>query len=113
MSAPGFPAGDPRQYDPVEVEAYVNDATATIRSLQVRLADAARRADEAEMALADCPPETASLGRALLLASDVSDKTIAEAETRAAEIVRLAGEQAVSIIAAAEDEAASACRGCS
>jgi len=105
MSTPSFPAGDPKYYDPAEVEAYVNDATTTIRTLQARLADAARRADEAEQALGDCQPEAASLGRALLLASEVADKTVAEAEAHAAEIVRAASEQAAAIIATAELEA--------
>jgi len=90
-SSPAHAApAETRYYDPDEVDTYVNDATNTIRTLNARLLDATRRADEAERALGDKQTETASLGRALLLASDVADKTIFGAGATAAEIIRAA-----------------------
>jgi hypothetical protein len=102
MSASNFSINEPKYYDPAEVDTYVNDATNTIKTLQSRLAEATRRAEEAERAAAEGKPETASLGRALLLASEVADKTISDADVKAAEIVHAAHERASSIIATAE-----------
>lgn len=105
MSASSFSVGEPKYYDPAEVEAYVNAATATIKALQARLTDAIQRAEASEAALDNSQPETAGLGRALLLASEVADKTISEAEARAAEVVRAAEERGATLVAAAEAEA--------
>jgi cell division septum initiation protein DivIVA len=105
MSSPGSSAGEAKYYDPAEVESYISEATSTVNALQSRLADALRRAEEAERALDEKQPETASLGRALLLASSVADKTIAEAETKAEEIHNDAEVRAASIVAEAEVEA--------
>jgi hypothetical protein len=100
-----LPAGATRYYDPNEVEAYIRDATTAIGMLQARLQEAVHRAEEAERKLADYKPETLGLGRALLLASDVADKTIADADGRVAEIMRVAQRQAAELIDNANAEA--------
>jgi len=114
MSSPDPTAGQQKYYDPAEVEAYVADVTATIKTLQARLQEAVRRAEHAEQsgpgerwdqASGDYHPESASLGRALLLAGEVADKTIADADTRAAEIARAAEYRAAAIVEAAHTEA--------
>lgn len=106
MSASDPPPGQQKYYDPAEVEAYVRDVTETIKTLQARLQEASRRAEAAERALdGDAQPETASLGRALLLAGEVADKTIADANAKAAEILKAAEEKATEIIERANSEA--------
>jgi hypothetical protein len=105
MSATNFSSGESKFYDPGEVEAYINEATNTIKTLQARLADATRRSEEAERSMSESQPETASLGRALLLASEVADKTLSDADARAAEIVRAAQAEASTIIAASQRDA--------
>ena len=105
MSSSGPSAHPPKYYDPGEVEAYISEATTTITTLQARLEELARRAADAEQALGDYHPETASLGRALLLASEVADKTISDADARAEEIVRVADVRAHEIVEAARKEA--------
>ena len=114
MSSPDPTAGQQKYYDPAEVEAYVADVTATIKTLQGRLQEAVRRAEHAEQTgpgdrgdppSGDYHPESASLGRALLLAGEVADKTIADADIRATEIVRAAEYRAAAIVEAAHTEA--------
>jgi DivIVA protein len=105
VSSSGPSANPPKYYDPGEVEAYISEATTTITALQARLEELARRAADAEQALGDYHPETASLGRALLLASEVADKTISDADARAEEIVRVADERAQEIVEAARKDA--------
>jgi cell division septum initiation protein DivIVA len=106
MSSSDAPPGQQKYYDPAEVEAYVRDVTETIKTLQARLQEASRRAEAAERALdGDSQPETASLGRALLLAGDVADKTIADANAKATEIIRAAEEKAADIVERANTEA--------
>jgi cell division septum initiation protein DivIVA len=104
MTTQETPSGDQRFYDPTEVEAYVNEVTGTIRTLQARLVEAERRADQAGLP-GDQHPETATIGRALLLAGEVADKTIAEADARAAQIVGAAEDRAADIVSAAKADA--------
>jgi DivIVA protein len=105
-STVGASTDQQKYYDPAEVEAYVAEVTNTIKTLQARLTDAVRRAEVAEQSTGgDRQPETASLGRALLLAGEVADKTIADADARGAEIIRAAEDRAVAIIEAANHEA--------
>jgi vacuolar-type H+-ATPase subunit H len=94
-----------KYYDPAEVEAYVTDVTNTIKTLHARLLDATRRAELAEQTFGDQHADTASLGRALVLAGEVADKTIADADARAAEIIRSAEAGASGITQSAHDEA--------
>jgi hypothetical protein len=92
-------------YDPGEVEAYVKEATATIKALQGRLQEEVRRADQAEAALGDYHPESAGLGRALLLAGEVADKTISDADAKASEILESAKVEAGAIVERGRHEA--------
>lgn len=106
MSGSDVTAGEARYYDPGQVEAYINEVTNTIKTLQARLSEATRRAEEAERSVGDGQePESASIGRALLLASEVAEKTISEADARAAEIVEAAHIEASAILAASQREA--------
>jgi cell division septum initiation protein DivIVA len=105
MSTPEVSGGEQKYYEPAEVEAYVNDVTNVIKGLQASLREATVRAEAAERALADNHPETATLGRALLLAGEVADKTVAEADIKAEEIVRAAQDRASGITGAARSEA--------
>jgi hypothetical protein len=105
MSTSDAPPGQQKYYDPAEVEAYIRDVTETIKALQARLEETTRRADAAERYMGERNPETASLGRALLLAGEVADKTIADADIRAGDIIRGAEDRAVAIIEAANGEA--------
>lgn len=112
MSTPDPQAGQHKYYDPGEVEAYVADVTNTIKTLQGRLQEALRRAEHAEQEhregdqpYGDAAAESASLGRALLLAGEVADKTIADADARAAEIVGDGQRRAAAIVEAAQSEA--------
>jgi len=95
--------GQDRYYDPAEVEAYILEATTTIKSLQAQLREVTRRAEDAEHGQGT-QGETASLGRALLLASEVAEKTIADADSNAAQILRSAEDQAKALIEAAHAE---------
>jgi hypothetical protein len=106
MSAPDDSGGSLKYYDTAEVEAYISDATTAIAQLQERLQQATARAEAAEQRASGTGPDTASLGRALLLASEVADKTIAEADERAREVLRQAEKDAAAVLEAARREAA-------
>ena len=105
METQDGPADRATYYDPGEVEAYVKEATATIKALQARLQEEVRRADQAEVALGDYHPESAGLGRALLLAGEVADKTISDADAKASEILESARAEAAAIVERGRHEA--------
>jgi DivIVA protein len=109
MSLSKLPMDETKYYDPTEVEAYIEEATITIKNLQARLSESTRRAEEAERSaersIDEGQPEPASLGRALLLASQVAERTIYDADIKAAEIIDAAKEAATVIIAAAQQDA--------
>jgi len=105
MSTSDVSVGSQKYYDTVEVDAYIAETGVAITQLQERLQDAIRRAEVAEQRPSGVAPDAASLGRALVLATEVADKTIAEADHRAAEIIQQAERDAASMVDAAREEA--------
>lgn len=105
QQSPAGPAGDSRYYDPAGVDAYIAAATTTISELQDKLAAMLRLVAAAEHGVSSSQADTMSLGRALLLTSEVADKIIADADVRAEEITAAANAHARSVVAAAATEA--------
>jgi cell division septum initiation protein DivIVA len=104
MSTSDVSVGSQKYYDTAEVEAYIAETGVAISQLQERLQDAIGRAEAAEQRPSGVAPDAASLGRALVLATEVADKTIAEADQRAAEIIQQAQRDAAGLVGAAREE---------
>lgn len=106
MTSPDPSSSESRYYDAEEVEAYIQQAEATFAELSGQLQTALARAEAAEGQIGGVSRDRSSLGRALVLASEVADNTIAEADQQAARIRGEAEGHARQTMERAREEAA-------